>query len=180
MKLKYVPNTLSVIRLLVVPLFVWLFLSGNIIVAIILFVFGGATDVIDGYIARKFNCSSALGKILDPLADKALQLSAFVCLYIRDYIPLWMVIAYVAKELSTVIGALIIFKKSKFVVKSNYFGKLATVIVFAAVFVIALFKDSIGSVGVTVICVLVALYFVFSISMYFKQDLIKVLKNKNQ
>ena len=142
--IKNVPNILSVIRLLLVPLFVYLFLGGYVVPAVAVFVIAGATDVIDGFIARKFNCTSTLGKILDPLADKCLQLSAFVCLWIEDYILWWMPLIYFIKELATALGALFIFRKSRFVVKSNVFGKLATVFVFGAVFVIALFGKEIG------------------------------------
>ena len=79
MSVKYLPNILSSLRLCMVPVFVVLFLMGNLIPAVIVFILAGATDVLDGYIARHFNCTSTLGKVLDPLADKLLQLSAFGC-----------------------------------------------------------------------------------------------------
>ena len=160
-----------------VPVFVILFLNGNITAAVIVFILAGATDVLDGYIARRFNCTSTLGKVLDPLADKLLQLSAFLCLWYRDYVPFWMPLIYFAKELATAIGALVIFRKTKFVVKSNFFGKLATVLVFGAVFVISLFSEQIGVFGVDLICILVALYFVFSCGVYCGEDLIKMIRS---
>ena len=175
--IKNVPNILSVIRLLLVPLFVYLFLGGYVVPAVAVFVIAGATDVIDGFIARKFNCTSTLGKILDPLADKCLQLSAFVCLWIEDYILWWMALIYFIKELATALGALFIFRKSRFVVKSNVFGKLATVFVFGAVFVIALFGKEIGRTGVNTICILVALYFVFSVGVYCGEELLKLIRS---
>lgn len=175
--IKNVPNILSVIRLLLVPLFVYLFLGGYVVPAVAVFVIAGATDVIDGFIARKFNCTSTLGKILDPLADKCLQLSAFVCLWIEDYILWWMPLIYFIKELATALGALFIFRKSRFVVKSNVFGKLATVFVFGAVFVIALFGKEIGRTGVNTICILVALYFVFSVGVYCGEELLKLIRS---
>ena len=177
MNLKHVPNTLSVIRLLLVPIFVYLFLCDFVTAALIIFVLAGATDVLDGYIARKFNCTSTLGKILDPLADKMIQLSAFMCLWSKDYIPFWMPLVYFIKELCTVLGALFIFRKTNFVVKSNVFGKLATVLVFGAVFVISLFNEMLGSVGVNTICILVAIYFVFSCGVYCGEDLIKIIRS---
>ena len=180
MKINNVPNMLSVIRLLMVPVFVCLFLSGNVVPAIVVFVLAGATDVLDGYIARKYNCISTLGKILDPLADKLLQLSAFTCLWLEDYVLWWMPLIYFIKELATALGALFIFRKSKFVVKSNIFGKLATVFVFGAVFVIALFGEKIGSFGVNAICMAVALYFVFSVGVYCSEELLKMIKSMNK
>lgn len=180
MKIKNVPNTLSVIRLLMVPLFVYLFLNKQVVAAVIVFIVAGATDVIDGYIARRFNCTSTLGKVLDPLADKFLQLSAFLCLWIEGYIAWWMPLIYFIKELATALGALFIFKKSNFVVKSNVFGKFATVFVFGAVFVISLFGDKIGVIGVNAICIAVALYFVFSIGVYCGEELLKLLRLINK
>ncbi len=177
MSIKNVPNLLSVLRLILVPLFVVLFLGGHTAAAIAVFLFAGATDVADGYLARKYNCISTLGKILDPLADKLLQLSAFVCLYIRAFIPLWMLLAYIAKEVFTVLGALVVFRKTKFVVVSNVFGKSATVLVFGAVFAIALFHDALGSVGITVICAIVAAYFVFSCVMYMTQEFLRRVRH---
>ena len=176
MDIKNLPNTLSVIRLAMVPLFAWLFLTGYIPAAVIVFIVAGATDVVDGYIARKYNCTSTLGKILDPLADKLLQMTAFLCLWYREYVPFWMPLIYLLKELGTVIGAFFICRKSKSVVKSNFFGKLATVLVFGAVFVISMFHESIGTFGVNVICVLVAVYFVFSCGVYFGEDLIRIIR----
>ena len=175
-KLKNVPNLLSVIRLLLVPLFVFLFMSGYVVPAIVVFVVAGATDVVDGYIARKFNCTSTLGKVLDPLADKFLQMSAFLCLWLEGYIAWWMPLIYFIKELATALGALFIFRKAKFVVKSNVFGKLATVFVFGAVFVISLFGNVIGEFAVNLICILVALYFVFSCGVYCGEELLKMIR----
>ncbi len=174
--MKNVPNLLSVIRLLLVPLFVFLFLSEYVVPAVVVFVVAGATDVVDGYIARKFNCTSTLGKVLDPLADKFLQMSAFICLWLEGYIAWWMPLIYFIKELATALGALFIFRKAKFVVKSNVFGKLATVFVFGAVFVITLFGNIIGEFAVNLICILVALYFVFSCGVYCGEELLKMIR----
>lgn len=176
MKLKNVPNILSVTRLLLVPFFVYLFLNDFVVPAVIVFIIAGATDVVDGYVARTYNCTSTMGKILDPLADKCLQLSAFICLWLKDYILWWMPLIYFIKELATALGALFIFRKSKFVVKSNVFGKLATVFVFGAVVVIVLFGDAIGDFGKNAICVAVALYFVFSVGVYCGEELLKMIR----
>ncbi len=166
MKVKYIPNILSTIRLLSVPVFVYLFLKRHTVAAIIVFILSGVTDVVDGFIARKYNVSSTLGKILDPLADKSLQLSAFICLAVTKLVPAWMPVMYFVKELATAVGAFVIFRKKKFVTKSNVFGKLATVLVFAFVSVVSVLRDVIPNAAVTVMCVAVCLYFVFSCVMY--------------
>jgi cardiolipin synthase len=173
MTIKNIPNTLSVIRLIMVPLFVALFIADFTTAAIAVFILAGATDVLDGYIARKFNCTSTLGKILDPLADKFMQLAAFVCLWYKGLIPGWMPIIYLIKEIFTVIAAFVIFRKTRFVVKSNIFGKLSTVLVFGGVFVIAIFGDIIGKTGATAICLAITLYFVFYFGAYCVNTIIK-------
>ncbi len=168
MNIKNIPNLLSVIRMLLVPVFTALFLNGHTAWAIAVFLTAGLTDILDGYIARKYNCTSVAGKVLDPLADKAMQLSAFVCLYLTKLIPLWMPVAYFLKEALTLLGALFVFRKSRFVVKSNVFGKGATVLVFAAVFFISLFGKNMSDTVISIICAVVCIYFIFSCVMYAK------------
>ena len=171
MKLKNIPNILSLIRLLLVPVFVVFFLKGKTAVAAIVFVISGITDVLDGTIARKFGCITNLGKILDPLADKLTQMSAFICLYIAELVPLWMPAVYFLKELATAIGALFVFKKGKVVVKSRVFGKLATVFVFTFVLTVILFGYKISQGTIAGLCVLMCVYFLFSCLMYVNTEL---------
>ena len=177
-KLKNVPNILSVIRILLVPVFVVLLLSGHNVAATIVFLAAGLTDVLDGYIARKYNCISTLGKVLDPLADKLIQASAFICLWVMNYIPWWMPVIYFIKEILTIIGASIVFTKKKSVVMSNVFGKLATVLVFGAIAVILLFKEKISPLAIMIICIAVASYFVISLGAYFIREFITRRKEK--
>lgn len=174
MKKSDLPNILSLTRLAMVPLFVVLYVKGYIVSAVAVFILAGITDVVDGYIARKYNYVSDLGKILDPLADKSIQLSAFVCLYLSGRIPVWMLVIYFVKELATAVGAMFVFRKKHLVVKSNVFGKAATVLVFAAVCAIAMLE--IPEKIVNVICIAVSCYFVFSCFMYASQYLKNILK----
>lgn len=171
MKLRYIPNILSLIRLLLVPVFVVLFLGGKTTAAVMVFVFSGITDVLDGYIARRFNFISDAGKVLDPLADKLTQLSAFICLYITELVPLWMPVVYFFKELFTALGALLVFRKGKVVVKSHIFGKLATFIVFAFVSVVILFGDRISHTAIVAACIFICVYFLFSCLMYVNTEM---------
>ncbi len=171
MKLKNIPNLLSLIRLLLVPVFVLLFLGGKTVAAAIVFIFSGLTDVLDGYIARKYNCISNIGKVLDPLADKLTQFSAFICLYITELVPLWMPVVYFVKEFATAIGALVVFRKGKVVVKSHLFGKLATFFVFAFVSVVIFFGEKISHTAIVVACAFMCVYFLFSCLMYVNTEL---------
>jgi len=101
MKKNNIPNLLSAIRIIMVPIFVCVFLTNypdHVLPAILVFIAAGATDIIDGFIARKYNWSTRLGRLLDPLADKLLQASAFVCLFIVGLIPYWMVASISSKK----------------------------------------------------------------------------------
>lgn len=124
--MKHVPNILSAIRLAACPLFIYVFFAVSPAVSFAVFAFASLLDVADGFIARKFNCISNLGKILDPLADKLLQLSAVVCFTVDGMIPLTVVIIMGCKELLMLIGGGLISRKRKVMVFSNTFGKAAS------------------------------------------------------
>jgi cardiolipin synthase len=126
---KNIPNILSALRILSVPIFLYFYFSNtknHLIVACTVFVIAGLTDVIDGFIARRFNLITSLGKILDPLADKLVQTGVLVALTISRILPIPIVAIFVAKELFTLIGSLLIYKKRAFITVSNVFGKLST------------------------------------------------------
>lgn len=170
MRKKDIPNILSIIRILLVPVFIYLYLNGKYVLAVTVFICAGITDVVDGYIARKFKYISDLGKILDPTADKLMQQSAFVCLAITKAVPVWMPVAYFVKELATIVGALVVFRKAKVVVKSNIFGKLATFFVFLFVSIIIALPDFLNYNTRATVCLLICCYFVFSCLMYAKLE----------
>lgn len=142
MKAKYIPNILSVIRLMLVPLFVYAYFNISTIVALIVFFTAGATDVIDGILARKFNWITNVGKILDPIADKSMQCTVLICMSIGDtpLIPWWMSAFFITKEVTMGFGALFLFKKKDTVVSSKWFGKLAVCVFYALIFVIIVVK----------------------------------------
>ena len=135
-----IPNILTYIRLLCVPFFAWLVLDGSIANhvwwALGVFIFASITDVVDGIIARKCNMMSDIGKVLDPLADKMLQITAVITLTLIGYIPIIFPIIFVVKEAYMIIGAgvLLLFARRKVTIQSNIWGKLATVILAMAVF----------------------------------------------
>lgn len=97
-----------------------------------LFAFGSLTDVIDGFVARRFKCVSNLGKLLDPLCDKCMMLAMLLVLALGNYIYMWIFVALAAKELIMVIGALL-FANKNIVVMSNWYGKLSTFLFTVAV-----------------------------------------------
>ena len=142
MKMKNIPNILSAIRILLVFVFVFVFFVCNSpIWALIIFLTAGATDIVDGYLARRFNWITNLGKILDPFADKLMQCTALVCLCIKNYVPLWFVLVFFAKELATMATGLLVIKRRSVVVVSKWYGKTAVCLFYLAIFVCVVFRS---------------------------------------
>ena len=134
-----IPNVLTMIRLILVPVFVVLFLNGHKMASLAVFVAASLTDMLDGYLARKLNQITDFGKLFDPLADKLMVLSAMVCQGIVGVFPWSAIIIVACKELFMVIGGLFMLKKDV-VVYSNYVGKAAQVC-FIASLILAFFHD---------------------------------------
>ena len=130
--LKYIPNTLTIIRFILIPLILHSVIAGNYLLAFILFTLSGITDIADGFIARKFNVISNFGKLMDPLADKLTQLSMLTILVIKGMIPVWILIIVALKEITMVCGASFLYGKDV-VVYSRWYGKLATVLFYLAI-----------------------------------------------
>jgi len=105
--LRHLPNLISVVRVLLVPLVVWGLLNDRFDVAIWLFLIAGASDGLDGFLAKRFGWSSRLGGILDALADKFLLVSTFLCLWWLGIFPWWLVLWVFARDLIIVVGATI-------------------------------------------------------------------------
>jgi cardiolipin synthase len=105
--LRHLPNLISVVRVILVGPVVWSLLNDRFDVAIGLFLIAGASDGLDGFLAKRFGWSSRLGGILDALADKFLLVSTFLCLWWLDVFPWWLVLSVLARDLIIVTGATI-------------------------------------------------------------------------
>jgi cardiolipin synthase len=103
------PNLISLARLLAVPFAVYLILEGAFVAAFWLFVTAGITDAVDGFLAKRFGMTSTLGGFLDPLADKALLVSVYVALGHGGYLPTWLVILVVFRDVLIIGGVILIF-----------------------------------------------------------------------
>jgi cardiolipin synthase (CMP-forming) len=103
-----IPNLISLGRLLVAPLAVWLILSHRMEEAFWLFVAAGVSDAVDGFIAKRFNATTTLGSYLDPIADKVLLVSVYVTLGVAGYIPDWLVIMVVFRD-GLILGGAVLF-----------------------------------------------------------------------
>ena len=94
-----IPNIITLGRILLVPIIVWAIASNQMEIAFAVFIIAGVSDAVDGYLAKRFNMTSELGALLDPLADKALLVSIYIALGIWGAVPRWIVILVVSRDL---------------------------------------------------------------------------------
>ncbi len=103
--LKDLPNLISIARILLSLPVAYLLLEQRFAEALLLFFVAGVSDGVDGYLAKRFGWHSRLGSILDPLADKILLITSYLCLALVDIIPLWLMMMVFARDLIIIIGA---------------------------------------------------------------------------
>lgn len=99
-----IPNIITLGRIVLVPIIVWAIASSEMGIACAVFIIAGVSDAVDGFLAKRFNMTSELGALLDPLADKALLVSIYVSLGIWGAIPRWLVILVVSRDIM-IVGA---------------------------------------------------------------------------
>lgn len=137
-----IPNLLSLIRLLLIPLIVWLYYTEkNYYGAFFVVVLSGATDLVDGFIARRFNMTSDLGKILDPAADKLTQAALFVCLTTRFHFMWALFGIFAIKEIGMMIMGAIDLKKTESVNGAKWYGKVNTAAIYGTMMLLMLLPD---------------------------------------
>ena len=162
-----IPNWLSVLRLVLIPVFVAVFFSAQPharLAAALILVVSGITDVLDGIIARRFHMTSDLGKILDPFADKLTQATVCVCLVIGQVAPWWLLAVFIAKELTMIAAGAHVLHAGKMLASAKWFGKLGTV-VFYIVMVAIIILPMPDSVRYTLIGIALV-FMIFSFIMY--------------
>jgi cardiolipin synthase (CMP-forming) len=122
-----VPNALSALRLIGVPVFLWLVLVPHAdIAAVVLLAVSGATDYLDGWIARRWNQTSRIGELLDPLADRLYIFATLLGLGLRGIVPWWLVGLLVARDLILGVALLLLRGHGVGPPKVHYLGKAAT------------------------------------------------------
>lgn len=166
------PNLLSLFRLLLVPVFPLAFFlapePSNRYLAAGVYVLAFLTDVADGYLARSRNQITRLGRVLDPLADKFMTFTVFVCITVAGIIPVWAVVILVAKELTMGLGALLMYRRTADVIPSNYLGKASTGVFFLSCAALVLFPG-IPAKAATVIIALALALTVLALAVYIAQ-----------
>ena len=137
-----IPNILSYLRILMIPLYVYLYLQANSVreyyLAAGVLVLSGMTDALDGWLARKLNQITNLGKALDPFADKLTQIAVVGAMSWKKPYILPLLILFVLKELYLLLNNLILMKKNIVMDGAMWFGKLATLIFYLIMFILVI------------------------------------------
>lgn len=130
-----VPNILTLVRILLTPLFIILLLKNLLTMALFVFALAGISDALDGFIARCFNQKTELGAHLDPLADKLLLLSAYICLAALKIIPSWLTVIVITRDVIIILGiAVLTITDKPYEIRPSIISKCTTAIQLATVF----------------------------------------------
>ena len=121
------PNKLTVLRVIMIPFFVFFYLTEKVYIADILFIVASLTDMLDGKIARKYNLVTNFGKFMDPLADKLLVAAALICFVEVDRIPAWIVLIIISREF-IISGFRLVAAEGGKVIAAGYWGKIKTAV----------------------------------------------------
>lgn len=163
-----VPNALSVLRILLIPCFMVLYLMRLDGWAFGVLLVSGLTDALDGVIARKFNQITDCGKLLDPVSDKLTQVAVVICLTTRYSQLLPLAILCFVKELCQAIGGIILLRNNSAVRGSKWFGKLSTVVFYACMLALVLWSESLPPVVSWVLVSLAGLCMLFAFLGYLR------------
>lgn len=109
---RWLPNLLTILRLLTVPLIIWLILKDHFQSAFLFFALASITDYIDGFLARRWNVESTFGRLVDPLADKSLLVLSYLALGYKGLLPLWIVYLVIGRDILILLAALVIYLKN--------------------------------------------------------------------
>lgn len=174
-----IPNLITIFRLFLIPFFLAVFhseIENRILYSGIIFLVAGISDVLDGYIARKYDLKTKIGAMLDPLADKLMSFAVLISFTMVKLIPIWILIPIIIKELSMIFGAAFLYIKCENqVIPAKTYGKLGTVFLYISIFSIILKATKTISyilLTITLIINLIAFYNYLKISL-------SAIKNKS-
>ena len=161
-----IPNLLSLVRILLIPLIIWLYCAQKAYMhTFIVIAISGFTDIIDGKIARKFDTVSDVGKVLDPIADKLTQAALVICLIAR-YPWMWAILAlFAVKECLMLLWGYLTLKSTDTINGAKWYGKLSTVVLYAVMMILILFVDIPQAIA-TVLMLLCGGMMLLSLVMY--------------
>ena len=178
--MKTIPNVLSIFRICLVPIFIVVYFAGSHETkAYPALVYGLASfsDILYGFIARRYKASSKLGMVLDPLGDKLMTISVMACITIDGIIPVWAVLVAGVKEILMAIGGLILHRVAHVhVMPANLLGKTATVAFFLVCVALMLFRGIPAGVAIALISFAILLT-LLALASYLKKY-ITIMKNR--
>ncbi len=132
-----VPNLITSLRIILAPIFIIYLIREDFTAALILFIIAGLSDGADGLIARLFNQKSKLGSYLDPLADKILLIAAFVVLAVHGFIPPWLTVLAISRDILILLGVLFFFLNGMdIVIRPSLASKITTCLQLGTIFIV--------------------------------------------
>ena len=177
-KIITIPNIMSFFRICLIPVIVWLYLiRQDYLLSGVFVIISGITDIADGFIARRFNMISDLGKVLDPIADKSTQAVVMILLALSFPLMLLPIILGLIKELFMAISGYMIIKKCGVVLGSSWHGKAATVTLTVTMALHLVWHSIYPALSSSLILLCSALI-VLSLSLYAKRNLGYLLGKK--
>lgn len=191
-----IPNLLSLLRIILIPIFIILFYRGKVTEALIIIFISGLTDAFDGKIARRFNQVSNLGKILDPTADKLTQITIAVMLFIQfqssDTHAIrtfsYVFLLFLAKEALMLIGGLAMLSKNIRPGAAEIYGKVATFTFYMVMILIISFGPGFGAftklyqmpeILVMILVIISAVFTIIALISYVPGTMSQFKENKN-
>ncbi|MBN2558513.1 MAG: CDP-diacylglycerol--glycerol-3-phosphate 3-phosphatidyltransferase [Clostridia bacterium] len=146
---RHLPNIITVLRLFAIPFFIYFMLEDRLFISALIYFTAAVSDLLDGYLARKWKVVSNFGKLADPLADKAIQIAALLLFCILGRLHFAFIIVLFIKESLMILGSYLLYKK-KIVVYALWYGKAATLLLNSAITWILLLDLQIRPVNIII------------------------------
>lgn len=164
-----IPNLLSLFRLLLIPVYMTIYLNAtetrDYISAAVILAISCLTDLVDGKIARKFNMTSTVGQVLDPIADKVTQFTLILCLSIKFPVLLHLVALFIIKESFQFFAGLITYRKGRMLTGALITGKICTTVLFASLIIMILLPN-ISALAVNIITIIDGVFMIMAFADY--------------
>ena len=177
-KIITIPNILSLFRLCLIPVIMWLYIEKqDYFGTLLILILSGVTDIVDGIIARKFNMISDFGKVFDPIADKLTQMAMLFCLISRFNYMLYPLVLLIFKEVCSGITCLISIKRTHTIKGSVWHGKLTTVFLYVMMAIHLIWFNIPRTVSLIMVGVCIG-FMMMSFILYTVQN-IKAINNKS-
>lgn len=174
-KILTLPNCITFVRFLLLPVFFYLLLNSQHIYALVIYAIASMTDFLDGWTARHFNCVTRLGQLMDPALDTLLMISGVVGTYLIGALPLWCMIVIFAREALILCAGGVLLFAYKIRIPVIYLGKVATATLFVGICLLFLNPQ----IGIWFIYAGIILQILVTI-YYFKEAILAIKKTRDQ